>query len=300
MKKTMAVLGVCTTGLWAQTGDPGKQAAEQKQLMVQLADNGPANGPVGIQFAMAGIAGAGTVTGAPYSADAVTERIQTLADGNRIVQTTSTAVARDGQGRMRREESLAIALPGGKGDAPKIEMIDDPVAGVHWTLDPQTKTATKVMFPKKGAATIATRVLPPPGPENTWFYSSGTPGSQVTIQTLAKRKAEAETNVTHTDLGTQSIEGVSAQGTRTTRTLPIGAVGNEQPLVITTETWFSPDLKVLVMSKAEDPRMGVTTYRLTNIQRGEPLPASFEVPADYTVKDQPNNTFFYRDAKKQD
>ena len=91
-----------------------------------------------------------------------------------------------------------------------------------------------------------------------------------------------------TDLGTQTIEGVPAQGTRITRTIPAGQVGNDQPLVITTETWMSPDLKVLVMSKTSDPRMGETTYRLTNVLRDEPDPALFQVPSDYTIQDKPS------------
>jgi hypothetical protein len=294
MKKIIVGLSVCT-GIWAQSSDLAKQMTEQKQMAGQFAGGVPQFGPIGIQAAMAGPVN--PVAGAPYSAEAVTERVQTLADGNRIVQTSSSTVARDGQGRIRRDESLAIALPGGKGDAPKLEMIDDPVTGVQWRLDPQTKTAVKMVFPKL-PSTLPNGTLPPPGAESTWFYSSGAPGSQITIETLAKRKAETDTNVNRLDLGTQTVEGVPAQGTRITRTIPSGEVGNEQPLIITTETWYSPSLKVLVMSKAEDPRMGVTTYRLTNIQRSEPPASLFEIPADYTIKDQPANTFFFRETKK--
>ncbi len=65
-------------------------------------------------------------------------------------------------------------------------------------------------------------------------------------------------------------------------------MGNDLPIVITTETWYSPDLKVLVMSKSSDPRMGETTYKLTNLSRAEPDPALFQIPADYSIKDQPN------------
>lgn len=295
MKRTLTVLGIFSTALWSQSSQLQKQVAEQKQNTIQLAGALQEAGPIGIQTAMAGPAE--PVSGAPYTAEAVTERVQTLTDGNRIVQTTSNMVARDGQGRMRRGESLAIALPGSKGAEPKLEMIDDPVAGVHWTLDTQSKTAVKMTFPKKSSALFNT-IIPPLGPDRTWFYAAGTPGSQITIQTLAKRKAEGDTNVNRSDLGTQVIEGVSAQGTRVTRTLPAGEIGNEQPIVINTETWYSPELKVLVMSKAEDPRMGTTTYRLTNIQKGEPLPSLFEVPADYTIKDQPANVFFHREVKK--
>jgi hypothetical protein len=296
MKTIMVGLCVCA-GLYAQSSDPSKQMSEEKQTTMQFVGAGPQFGVIGIEPAMAG--SMGTVAGAPYSAEAVTERVQTLADGNRIVQTTTSTVARDSRGRVRRDESLAVALPGSKGDAPKFEMIEDPVAGVHWRLDPQTKTATKMPFPKLPPSLPNTSIPPPPpGAERTWFFSSGAPGSQITIETLAKRKAEADSNVSQVDLGTQTVEGVTAQGTRITRTIPAGEVGNEQPLVITTETWYSPALKVLVMSKSEDPRMGVTTYRLTNIQRAEPSASLFEIPADYTVKDQPANMFFYRETKK--
>jgi hypothetical protein len=103
-----------------------------------------------------------------------------------------------------------------------------------------------------------------------------------------------------TDLGAQTVEGVPARGTRITRTIEAGQMGNALPIVITTETWFSPDLKVLVSSKSSDPRIGDTIYKLTNIQRAEPDPALFQVPADYTVHDQPENTFFYRAVKKEE
>jgi hypothetical protein len=87
------------------------------------------------------------------------------------------------------------------------------------------------------------------------------------------------------DLGTQVFEGVVATGKRTTTTIPAGSIGNEQPILIVSEQWFSPDLKVLVMTKHSDPRTGETTYRLTNIVQTEPARSLFEVPADYTLKD---------------
>ena len=87
------------------------------------------------------------------------------------------------------------------------------------------------------------------------------------------------------DLGTQVIEGLVATGTRNTTTIAAGSIGNEQPILIVSEQWFSPDLKVLVMTKHSDPRSGETIYRLTNIVQTEPARSLFEVPADYTLKD---------------
>jgi len=78
---------------------------------------------------------------------------------------------------------------------------------------------------------------------------------------------------------------VTAEGTRTTRTIPAGAIGNEQPIVTVTEEWRSPDLQVLVLTRMTDPRTGESTYKLTGISRADPNLAWFEVPGDYTVKE---------------
>ncbi len=80
------------------------------------------------------------------------------------------------------------------------------------------------------------------------------------------------------------LEGVQADGTRTVMTIPAGQIGNERPIEIVSERWYSPELETVVMTKPPDPRMGETVYRLANINRAEPAHALFEVPADYTVK----------------
>ena len=76
-----------------------------------------------------------------------------------------------------------------------------------------------------------------------------------------------------------------AVGTRTTTTLSAGAIGNEQPLTIVSEQWLSPELELLLVTRHSDPRVGETSYRLTNLVRGEPDRALFQVPADYTLKE---------------
>lgn len=251
-------------------------------------------GPIGITTAMAG--SLSTTPGAPYSAEAITERVQVLADGNRIEQTTTGSVARDSQGRVRRDEPLP-GLTSNNGDAPHLVTLADPVAGAHWTLDPQTKTAVKMPFARLKGGDLA--VAPPvAGPEKTWFVATaGAGGGGGRVQVIARNQIP-DSNVAKVDLGTQTIEGVAAQGTRSTRTIPAGAIGNELPIVITTETWYSPDLKVLILSKTNDPRMGETTYKLTNIQRSEPPANLFQIPPDYTIKDQPGNAVFYRESTK--
>jgi len=255
-------------------------------------------GPAGITTMLAGPMG--TVMGAPYSAQVVTERTQVLADGNRIQQNSMGSVARDSQGRIRRDEALP-SLEGDRGESAHVIMIDDPVAQVHWTLDAQTKTAIKMSLPS-GNVFMSAVPPPPGGPNKTVFYSAigaGAPGMMINKQIIPKNApGTPDPNVVKTDLGTQTIEGVSAQGTKYTRTIPARQVGNEQPITITTETWYSPDLKVLVMSESNDPRMGETTYKLTDIQRAEPAPNLFQPPDDYTVKEGPQDHLIMRENKK--
>ena len=84
-------------------------------------------------------------------------------------------------------------------------------------------------------------------------------------------------------LGISQIEGVQAQGTRTVVTIPAGAIGNQAPIEMVTEQWYSAELGIVVLSRRSDPRFGETTYRLQNIVRAEPSPELFQVPVDYTV-----------------
>ncbi|HEV2491674.1 MAG TPA: hypothetical protein VG204_01225 [Terriglobia bacterium] len=262
------------------------------------------------------------VKGAPYSAQATTETTQTLADGNQIHHQTSTNVYRDGQGRTRREETLGDLGPWSASQSSPRQMIfiNDPVADVGYILNPQDHTASK-MTPRAGAGQmvvrkrIATgRELPPPLPPpdagaDVMYLQAPPPGDApdvavndgtgaVTIRTRVVREGvkTGEPGTTE-QLGTQTMEGVQVTGTRTTYTIPAGQIGNDQPIQTVTERWYSPALQTVVMSKRSDPRVGVTTYRLTNISLAEPSPDLFQVPADYTVKDGPA-LFEFREKTK--
>ena len=240
------------------------------------------------------------VTDAPYSAEAVTDVVQTLADGNRIVRQNKAQISRDSQGRTRREQGFAMIGPlvrGPHGDAPRNVQISDPTTGTMIMLDLQNRTAHKmsgvprVMLRNKIAAaggTAAVRVDtmnvekfevavpgPPPAPE-------GRGGVMFSRMEAVAGIAGGQKPVVES-LGTQFIEGVAVEGTKTTMTIPAGQIGNEQPINVVSERWFSPDLKVLVMSRQSDPRFGETTYRLTNLTRSEPSPQLFEIPDGFTV-----------------
>jgi hypothetical protein len=286
MYKFVLLSILCAGCAFAQT-----ESAPGKAVTIQLKDPGEL-APTNLFYVRTGFVGSTPpVAGAPYSAQSTTQRVQVLSDGNRIEQTTSGNVARDGQGRVRNEAMVAgITLP--TGDTPHLITMNDPVAGYNYTLDSDHKIAFKMPVPKNA----------PLGPKDAPLEigAGNMAGKQVQIgitagpagNVITKLGDPSDANVTKTDLGKQTMEGVLVQGTRVTRTIPAGSIGNEQLIVITSETWYAPDLKVLVMSKSVDPRIGETTYRLTNIQRSEPSPALFEIPADYTIKEGPGNAIF--------
>ena len=212
--------------------------------------------------------GGSVVTGLPYTADAVNTSSQTLADGNHINTTQTTHVARDSQGRTRREDALPTP-PGAPAEAqPRtIIFINDPVSQVTYILEPD-HTARKLPLPSATAAQSSPGVAVRSG-----VFTQAVPAPTA----IGRNQANTES------LGSQILEGVQAEGARTTTTIPAGQVGNDQPIVITDERWYSPDLKTVVMTKHSDPRYGDTTYQLTNIQRTEPPASLFEVPSDYTI-----------------
>jgi hypothetical protein len=87
-------------------------------------------------------------------------------------------------------------------------------------------------------------------------------------------------------LGKQTMEGVNAEGTRYNSTIEVGAIGNDRPIQITSESWYSADLQMVIMSKHSDPRTGEETFRLTNISRSEPAAYLFQVPSGYQVTER--------------
>jgi len=238
---------------------------------VMIAQAGP-DGPDAISFMAfeAGIPGK-VVTGAPFSATISTEITHALADGNSIHRTVTGNIARDSQGRTRREMALpAMALLGPAAKpADNAIFINDPVAGKSYILRPDKKIAHEM----PGGAHVRPNLRNQEG--------KGPLGGELGFGERFKNEE------TTTDLGTQTINGVPAQGTRITRTIPAGEIGNEKPIVMTTERWYSSNLQIYVLIKRSDPLIGDATIQYTNIQRQEPEASLFQVPADYTVKQGP-------------
>jgi len=273
-------------------------------------DTKPPLPPMPIQIAGM-VASKNTVQGAPYSATMVNESIQTLADGNRIVQSTTGSTARDSQGRTRQDMPLPPIGNLSPANAPHMVLIQDPAAETTYSLNLTDKTAHKMGLPPTppapGTAIASVRMLATTGASGTMSAAIAGPGPVMMTapvgvavagmeRTFFLSKSDAGETKTE-DLGSETMEGVTVQGVRTTRTIPAGEIGNDKAIDIVTEVWTSPDLKTVVYSKRSDPRMGDQTFRLTNIVRAEPDASLFTVPADFKILDsnQPGqNTIFYR------
>jgi TonB family protein len=310
------------------------------------------------------------VKGAPFFADTVSETIQTLPDGNRIVQRSEGRIYRDSLGRTRSERTYQM---GGTSEQKQTINIYDPVIGASYSLDPETKTARKNSYIR-----IAPQTSPPPPPlpsikanaeavkklavsggvlqgkaikkvqppyppiaraarasgavqvqvtisetgevidaivigghpllrdaalqaARQWvFKPTEVAGAPVKVQgiltfnftlndeepapyTTAKNMPKYVTN--SEQLGKQMVEGAECEGSRVVTTMPAGMIGNERPIETVNETWYSPELKMMILSKRSDPRFGESSYRVTNIGRSESDASLFQIPSDYTIID---------------
>jgi hypothetical protein len=198
----------------------------------------------------------------PFTAEAVTESVQVFPDGNRIVRRNQTNYFRDSSGRTRREQTLNGLGPQAMGGPMQTIFIYDPVAKVDYVVDPDSKHARRTVISKMesevGGMRMEVRINNLPGSDKT-------------------RDVKEET------LPNKTIEGLSCTGKRTTVTIPAGQIGNEKPIAIVQETWYSPDIEAVVQSTTSDPRSGTTSYKLQNVQRREPPADMFEPPSDYSV-----------------
>jgi hypothetical protein len=274
------------------------------------------------------------VKGAPFSAEAVNESVQVLADGNRIVRSSTNRLYRNSEGRFRRDISGGSAGPLASfySAGPGITILD-PVQGQRFLIDSELRTARVGSF-GTGQGGFATTVKSAPltaaqavTVERLKAAELNAAGGVRAVSPLpaaaVKERAERElvTAVTaaqasgsfvfapsvgtskyetrNEELGTQTIEGVEATGTRTVTTIPAGDIGNERPIEIVYERWYSNELQVVVMSKHSDPRFGDQTYRLTNIVRSEPDPSLFELPPGYRVLAEPAGAYTISTGKGQ-
>jgi hypothetical protein len=339
-QRRILVAIICAVAVLASVIGAGAQATPEKTARVEshsfgFVTGGTGGGTIGGQgdntfvFVSSEMSIDGkVVTGAPYSAQAVTESVQTLAGGNRIVRRSTASVYRDSEGRTRREQTInVVGAYAALGEPPQTVFINDPVARVNYILESRSRTARKIDLSNMAGAAMPARAKDPlagaaepgelkPARKKVVIDATRSEGAESGVsseqrQRAAEMKAEMarsevearaagpgaiffersfgmgtnSKNAKKESLGKQTIEGVEAEGTRLTATIPVGEIGNEQPIDIVSESWYSAELQTVVMSRHSDPRMGETTYRLTNINRSEPAHSLFEVPSDYTIKE---------------
>lgn len=197
---------------------------------------------------------------APFAAEIVIENTRRLFDGSTVTKTSRGAVYRDKEGRTRREQPLeaigGFSVVGEDGAPQKLVFINDFPGKAHYFLDLNRKIARRKPLPENR----------PPLPDTE----------------AAKGRNES--------LGTKTIEGVAVEGTRTTFEIPAGQIGNDKPIPVVTEKWFSPELQIVVYSRHVDPVAGEHVFRLVNIKKGEPLADLFAVPGDFKIENQPRPT----------
>jgi hypothetical protein len=197
------------------------------------------------------------VKDAPFSAETIMENTRRLFDGTTITKENKGAFYRDSQGRTRREQPLdfigSYGVVGENKQAPSLVFISDYAEGNQYFIDNSQKIARKNRIENN---------RPP-------------------IDEINKRGGKTES------LGTKTLEGVNVEGTRITFEIPIGEIGNERPILVVTEKWYSPELQMIVMSKHVDPLAGEQTFRLVNIKRSEPAAELFQIPAGYRIENPP-------------
>jgi hypothetical protein len=264
------------------------------------------------------------IEGKPYSARAITESAQVLADGNRITQRNEAVVYRDSEGRTRREQTLTSAGQGRVGEPVTMINIHDPVTGKSYVLDAAERTAREIRgfqmaivhardqleAAKAGAAgtwDVAVPGAPPvPAPAAGVVAVDAARGVDRGMTVIRQRNGGGDrVQVFSTapvgavelfppgttgmyepaeELGEQVLEGLLVKGTRMTDTIPAGTIGNDRAIDIVTERWYSEDIDAMVLQRFSDPRFGETTYRLVNVVLGEPSPDLFQVPQGYELE----------------
>lgn len=272
------------------------------------------------ELAAAASAQHGAMKNSPLTAEEVNESVQTLADGNRIVRSSTGKYYRNSAGRVRREGSGGVGgvLGSTYTFSPGVSIVN-PAIGQKYLLDSQLKTA-RVIELGQGHRELAIEGLRSTSPvEREKAVEKVREELKVAQQAYEPLIAAARTatvapvapvppmppvitgqggvfghptgglmtkyETTTEQLGTRDFEGVSAEGTRRTTIIPAGAIGNERPIEVVYERWFSKELGLVVYSKNSDPRFGEQTYRLTNIVRNEPDPSLFSVPTEYRKVD---------------
>jgi hypothetical protein len=206
----------------------------------------------------------------PYTATWTEQSVQTLTNGTTITHESTKRIARDSSGRIYEEIHRTVATPtNGQPHEVVSYRLHDPIAQTETSWNSETKTAT--VFHRSVSA------------DSKPWSAAHVRSAEDAAQT--GRGARARADVQNEDLGTKTIAGVGATGTRLTHVIPAGRQGNDAPITSTREVWRSTEYGVILAGTESDPRFGTSTRTATAFQAGEPSAALFRAPESYTVKD---------------
>jgi hypothetical protein len=203
----------------------------------------------------------------PYTAEYKTTRVQTLGDGTTITHESTEVTALDSQGR-RMTATTTTATSGDQTPRTHV-LVFDPVDRTNSSWSVPGKKATVTHLPEPGAA-----------------RPSCSSSTAVSFERVAPTQPVQRVRPTVEDLGTETIQGIEAHGRRTTTTTPAGAIGNNEPLLRTSELWTAVDRGLgglVVRQVSDDPQSGKMTKELTNFNQSEPDAAVFQPPFDYEI-----------------
>lgn len=321
LKWSLLVAGACGVCATVAAQPPSPPPEDKVFFLQNVAPLPVFGGRIEVLGGGGGIAGP-VVKGKPYSARSITESTQVLADGNRIVQRNESTIHRDSDGRTRREQKLGGVGPWATGEPATIIDIHDPVANKTYMLEPGERIAREIRpfrmafaqaegidtatttieagpttqvrrvfsaavpvpAPVRGGAGIVTAVRGVTVEENVTVAAGGDAAAAGTVAFAPSLSATMGAYGPAEDLGEQVLEGLLVQGTRMKDTIPAGAMGNERPIEIVTERWYSKDIDAMVLQRFSDPRFGETVYQLVNVVRGDPSPDLFQVPQGYELR----------------
>lgn len=210
--------------------------------------------------------------------------IEQFPEGTSETRTTTSVIYRDKEGRTRRDQMPANS------NVPETTTINDPVAGFTYLIQQRDSTARRTNFSlhadeKSSDSIVATQNAIAAKQRTNAYQMLPVPITSTSEKGL-KQQAAAATALTGPQserLDQREIEGVTTEGTRTTVTIPAGALGNERAVQIVTERWYSPKLKMVVLIERVDPRFGKSVYRLSGIKSADPPATLFSVPNNYKI-----------------
>jgi hypothetical protein len=207
-------------------------------------------------------------SGAPFTATLMSTHEQKLADGNTIRAASTARQARDSAGRTMKETTVGCLIGRDGQLRPQLRIeVRDPIAGTisSWTVGERAEKFIHV-----------THFVAPP-------YNEALEQQRALQREQAAQELGSRPGFRVENLGTRTIMGVTAEGSRTVRTIAAHSAGNDLSMETLDEVWTAKELSLVVLSISTDPKIGNNRTEVVELEQGEPDPSLFVPPADYTM-----------------